>query len=93
MGLPAAPPLATRCVAARSVVKMQRSYSKLAVVVTIDAPETGIHLAAGDGPHASWGTFLNPAGGVQGVSLSLGPSFGPPVNGSVEVGNVCSWAN
>jgi RHS repeat-associated protein len=63
------------------------------VDITINAPsEPSINPSAGLGKNLSLGYFTTP-NGPQGVSLSLGPSIGPPVNISVPTNNLCGMVN
>jgi len=60
--------------------------------ITINAPPEPIaNPSVGLGRHLGIGYFPT-ANGPQGVSLSVGPSVGPPVNVTVPVNNVCAMA-
>lgn len=58
--------------------------------ITINAPTKGgfVNPTVGFGKNLAVGYFGTPRG-PQGVSLSVGPSIGPPVNLSVPAGNAC----
>jgi RHS repeat-associated protein len=59
------------------------------VDMTLNAPSKPIALAVvGVGRNLSAGKFVTSTG-TQGVSLSLGPSIGTPMNVSVPLGNAC----
>jgi len=57
--------------------------------VTVNAPaEPTPSVNIGAGKNMSAGTFVTP-GGLQGLTVSLGPSIGPPVTISLPVSNEC----
>jgi hypothetical protein len=56
---------------------------------TINAPAQPMaNVSAGFGKNLSVGYFEGPSG-PQGISLSVGPSIGPPINISVPTNNAC----
>ena len=58
--------------------------------ITIGAPQNPApNISVGSGKNLSIGTFVPAPGRVQGLSVSVGPSIGPPVNISVPAGNAC----
>ncbi len=59
------------------------------VDITINAPsQSSSNPIVGLGKNLSLGYFTSP-NGPQGISLSLGPSVGPPINVSVPTNNAC----
>jgi RHS repeat-associated protein len=63
------------------------------VDITINAPsQPSSNPTLGLGKNLSLGYFTS-SNGPQGISLSLGPSIGPPVTVSVPTNNVCAMVN
>jgi len=61
--------------------------------ITINAPTNpSSNPSVGFGKNLSVGYFTSP-NGPQGLSLSFGPSIGPPINVSVPTNNLCGMAN
>ena len=55
---------------------------------TVNAPEHVPSVAVGAGENLSLCRFITPHG-LQGLTLSVGPSIGSPVTISDTIGNVC----